>query len=251
MPLQRIAILRPAILLMGIALAPLAWGAEAVAPDQALFRAIEEGSFRQAASALDRGARAEAVDQTGAPALIVAVRANRLFIVQELLQRGASPNAQAADGSALGLAVRAGAGEMAKTLLRSGAKPGEADRTLVADAIRMRQYRLAALLIDAGADPNGADAEGLTPLMIVAREGNLDAVSMLLSRQADVNARDKREGTALYWAIREGKREIVDYLVRSGADLANVIGGSSAPVTARRLRKPELAELLARTCNCE
>ena len=42
-------------------------------------------------------------------------------------------------------------------------------------------------LLDAGADPNAAGADGQTPLMVIARSTNVDAAKLLLAKGANPN----------------------------------------------------------------
>lgn len=79
-------------------------------------------------------------------------------------------------------------------------------------------------LLEAGADANWVDANGMTPLMAAARDGHLAAVQALLAAGADVNARDARDFTALFYAVHNpeldrGFPEVVQALVDAGADV--------------------------------
>ena len=59
------------------------------------------------------------------------------------------------------------------------------------------------LLLDAGADPNGADQTGETALMMAARVGTLTPSSALLDRGAIVDTADPAfQQTALMVAVR-------------------------------------------------
>ena len=60
--------------------------------------------------------------------------------------------------------------------------------------------------------------EGETLLMLVARRGQTDAVSFLISQGADVNLQDMYGFTALMWAAVSGNSECVRLLLESGAD---------------------------------
>jgi hypothetical protein len=61
---------------------------------------------------------------------------------------------------------------------------------------------------------------GETPLMFAARNGNLDALNLLLTRGADVNAKESlRSTTALMWAVEQKHTDAVKFLIQHGADV--------------------------------
>lgn len=96
-------------------------------------------------------------------------------------------------------------------------------KELMAAAYAGDTARIQALL-GAGADPNWADEEGMTPLMAAARVGQLEAVKALIAAGADVNARDAREFTALFYAahnpeLDRGFAPVVQALIDAGADV--------------------------------
>jgi len=87
------------------------------------------------------------------------------------------------------------------------------------------------LLKSAGADPNLATEEGVTPLMVAAGLGWganatrnvpdswLAAVRYCVELGADVNAKDAYSYTALHGAAYRGDNEVVKFLVQKGAQL--------------------------------
>ncbi|HET8899608.1 MAG TPA: ankyrin repeat domain-containing protein [Rhodanobacteraceae bacterium] len=84
-------------------------------------------------------------------------------------------------------------------------------------------------LIAAGADPFGADADGLAPLHYATRHGNLPALDHLLERGADPNTRDAEGQTPLHHALLADNPDhnaVLRRLIRHGADpeAGNAIG---------------------------
>lgn len=80
-------------------------------------------------------------------------------------------------------------------------------------------------LLSAGADPNGADARGRTPLWLAAQTENARLVSLLLDYGAQPEQRVGPRGmTPLMAAARNGRSEVVEVLIARGADPLAVSG---------------------------
>ncbi|MBI4861531.1 MAG: ankyrin repeat domain-containing protein [Candidatus Riflebacteria bacterium] len=85
-------------------------------------------------------------------------------------------------------------------------------------AISRKGYRLVQDLIAAGADINGADNEGITPLMHAVLFSDLAMVDFLIRHGAAVNPRDLRGWTALHFATDSRCWSIMKTLLASGAE---------------------------------
>jgi uncharacterized protein len=70
-------------------------------------------------------------------------------------------------------------------------------------------------LLDQGANPLAQSPNGVTPLMMAARENRTDAITVLLEYGADPKQKNEKGETALDWAIREEHRQAVDVLKKA------------------------------------
>lgn len=105
--------------------------------------------------------------------------------------------------------------------LRSAACPDicckEANLTLI-DNVRNEDLTAILAHVDAGADINQADENGLTPLMIASGFGRAHVVEILLSGGANLHATEPRMGaTALHKAAQSGDADVIALLLDHGA----------------------------------
>jgi len=150
-----------------------------------------------------------------------------LQVIEMLLDAGANPNAQ------LKLAPpfrNIGNDRGLDGMLTTGATPLlRAAKALDAPAI--------AALLAKGADISLANSRGMTPIMVAAGLGSVDAdtrgfylsedtqqrsiesLKLLIKAGGDINSKDSRGLTALHEAARWGWNDVVQFLVESGADL--------------------------------
>jgi len=64
------------------------------------------------------------------------------------------------------------------------------------------------------------DADGVTALMLAAKNANMALVELLLRHGASVNVADSaRQRTAIMFAVKTGNRELVDRLAVSSSEL--------------------------------
>ncbi|KAA0150335.1 hypothetical protein FNF29_05347 [Cafeteria roenbergensis] len=110
--------------------------------------------------------------------------------------------------------------------------------------------RVAALLLSNGADPDAADADGVTALMLAARFG-LCLVCRAILPKVSLSVADAAGNTALHWAQAFGQVAVADLLLDEGADpsVPNANGESADDVigAGMALVSPTSAEaMLAR-----
>ena len=180
---------------IGVAAVLLLWGGSAraeAAVDAALRKAAEQGDIATIQSLLARGADADRSD-----ALLAAVLAGQRPSIDFLLGRGADPNAWArgrvrlprgAQGSPVFAAAKRGDRLLIKDLKLHGAnlnaassEPGMKGETPLLYAVRHRESSAARLLIEAGADPDARDSQGVSA-RDVARESGAPILASINAR---------------------------------------------------------------------
>jgi len=127
-----------------------------------------------------------------------AVKANKWALLQTLFEMGVSPNLVNPQKRTT-LSLLAG-----RQIWRS---PDEA-----AEAVAGK------MLIEAGADVDGPDSSGRTPLWHASRSGAVDVTRLLIAVGADVNRATSDGKTPLLNALWKGHPEITAALLSAGAD---------------------------------
>ncbi len=294
----------------------------------ALWRAIKENKWPEAAAALAQGANWRTRDEHGNSPLALAVYQDQVDFARKILQEGADPQLRDKFGNTLlhyagsrgharmalmlaqmkaeisavndegrtplHLAVLFGHSEVAMQLLELGADPAAKDRqgiTSLDMARKKKDAALTALLqgkqagegsasikpgVGAGdparspTDPPpvtpgnpatpahppaaGRNAALLEPLILATKKGNLSLSKKLVKDGADVNGYDKNGLTPLHWAARSGHVEIVRFLLDQNARInirttdVNRPAGDGASWTpmdyAVQMKRPDVVSLL-------
>ena len=167
--------------------------------------------------------------------LVAAAARQDAAAVRALIDEGVDVDARRSDGvTALLWAAHRDDVATAELLLAAGADPDSADDHGVTPLIRAAENASLALV------------DGLTPLMVAARTGNLDIVRALLKHGAEVNAATAELGaTALMWAVAAPHRPIVEALLEAGADVeVSTAKGMTPLLTAAQHGDVETARLL-------
>jgi ankyrin repeat protein len=152
---------------------------------------------------------------------MVAARSGNASVVEQLLARGANPNARAARGqTALMWAVAQKHPDVVKALIQRGA-----DIHTRSDS----WSQIEAVSPHGNPDYNREISYGNnTPLMFAARVGDLASARLLVASGANVNDQDARGVSVVVLAAHSGFRELVEFLLESGADPNSSTAGFTA-----------------------
>lgn len=143
-------------------------------------------------------------------------------------------------------AAERGLPEVARSLIRRGAnvnarRPERADMPLHFAA----NAAVASLLIEAGAEVEGLDRWGRTPLHWAAQFGRADVVDLLLRAGARVDRPASDGATPLHWAAQEGHAGVAQLLLGAGAGVNRQDGDGRTPLHRAAWRgQGEVVEVL-------
>jgi ankyrin repeat protein len=137
----------------------------------------------------------------------------------EIIQRLISAEAKldridlSIDARPLGVAIKQNRLDLVQLLLKAGASPegGDMSYTGLTIAVNSGNLPLVKLLLEAGADPNSDMEDGDRAILHAAWDGNLEIVQYLVAHGADVNAWSQGD-TAIDRAACNGHQDIYDYL---------------------------------------
>ena len=221
----------------------VAGGADVNAPQgdgaTALHWAAHRDLGRVAELLIRAGADVDAADDHGVTPLALACLNASEAMVGFLLGAEADPNVATTSGvTPLMTAARVGDAGVVRRLLRAGADPAAAEgirgQTALMWAVAENHTQAAAVLLEVGGGATTRSANGFTPLLFAAQQGNVELARLLIAAGArveesapdgiggDTNARVLfKEGTAasaLMVAIDSGQADVARFLIERGAD---------------------------------
>ena len=148
-----------------------------------------------------------------------AVLRDNVDLVRRVLLRGAGPwgHANARDWwgrTPLHRACERGnVSILVELMTRGGADPNIQENQWLRAPLHIASERnlleVAAVLLAHGSDPNQADRQHSTPLMLATCEGHTDMCELLLKAGANASSRNNEGLTPLHVACRDGQRDIV------------------------------------------
>lgn len=156
---------------------------------QALLAAAQNKDEPKVAALLEAGVPANVRGQDTRTPLMHSCRLQDAATAKTLLAHGADPNLRNGFGySPLGTASTLGAIPIIELLINN--KPP--------------------------ADLESRTAEGMTPLLLAAQGGHVEAVKILVKAGADVEARGRDGRGAVHWFARQGLKDGIEWLIKEG-----------------------------------
>jgi ankyrin repeat protein len=151
--------------------------------------------------------------------LLTAVKGRDLPGVKRAVEQKADVNTIDAEGnSPLTYAVEQHDEQLIQFLREHGALDAAAGRRMLIAIAENNQPRFYGAL-DESPNPNFADKNGNTPLIVAAAYGNTEITQILLDMKVDVNAVDRDGYSALFYAAQEGHLRVLEKLVGAGAEV--------------------------------
>jgi ankyrin repeat protein len=189
--------------------------------------AAREGHEQAVRELLNGNANVNRRGRDGDTALSVAV-AHEPRLIKVLLKAGADLDSR---NRAFEAAARVSNPDLFPVLMKAGLSRDVVARALFAAsgsatlALDRRRDETVKSLIDLGAEVNGKNEKGQTPMLLAAERGHLSVIKILLNRGAAIDAGcdcPTSEGagwTPLMVAIVDGHDEVAEFLMEKGADM--------------------------------
>ena len=194
-------------------------------------------------------------NNNGDTLLHYAARGGNDVIIQNLLSLGLDIDSRGINGiTPLMIAACEGRLDAFSVLIERKSNPTLKDnngQTLLHYAARGGNNVIIQKLLSLGLDIDSRRSDGATPVMIAAREGRLDAFSVLIERKSDPTLKDKDGWTLLHYASKGGNNVIIEKLLSLGLyiDLRRSDGATPLMIAACKGRLDAFSVLIERKSN--
>ncbi|MCI9845604.1 ankyrin repeat domain-containing protein [Flavobacterium pectinovorum] len=173
-----------------------------------------------------KGMSLKDTDSEGNTAFTYTARSGNIPLLKKLIEKGVKPNDNALFTAAQGSRRESNTIETYKYLIeevkiKPTAQNNSGQNVLHILAGKPNQIEIIKYFISKGVDPNKADKEGTTPLMVAASARETSVLEFLLPTAKNVNTQNVKGESALTNAVKSGTPEAVSLLLTKGAD-ANV-----------------------------
>ncbi|KAK6532281.1 hypothetical protein TWF281_006472 [Arthrobotrys megalospora] len=218
-----------------------------------LNRAVIAGNKEVVRELMGRGARIDTKNKLGENVLHHCARFGRPEMLKWFIEAGMASEIDALDQGKgvppLYFAVDEGRPLLVKALIKHGAnvniKSREGLWTPLRQSVRKGYLEITEILLNAGADPNAADNEGITCFHGCWVTGSVSLASLLLDHGADINAKRNDQFTMLHYACFEGRNDLAEFLVKNGANMEDETKEGYSPLQLTILRNHwGIAEML-------
>lgn len=97
------------------------------------------------------------------------------------------------------------------------------------DAAKWGDADAALKLLNEGADVNGKNERGISPLGVAVGFNRVQVAQLLLDNGADLAQLDSQGNTVLHYAAGYGRKEVTELLLKAGADMAETNKAGQTP----------------------
>jgi ankyrin repeat protein len=207
--------------------------------DRQLLTAVADGKVELVRWLLKVGASADGRDESGRPALLVALKAGATM-VRLLLEAGVDVDARPRSGPTALNDAAARYPHLVPLLLDAGASTEvscEGGETALVAAVQSGEDEVVSQLLEVGANPNVVLDNGQTVLALAVDSGTPETVRILLEAGADVAAARSADGRSMLEDARQQNSPVVG----SMADVLRAHGSTIG--RKKRRRSDEVVEL--------
>lgn len=189
-----------------------------------LLKAIQDDDAAAVSALIEAGASVTEDLGNGNQALHVAASGSKADLIPIIVAAGADVDATASRGStALMFAADRADAATVQALLDAGADPYLADNggyetTAIHRAGREGNVEALRVLVAAGVDVNLLEGTHAHALMYAAFNNRAEAVAYLIEAGSDLELRDDADRTSYEWAVYRGADEAAQLLAAAGAD---------------------------------